>query len=60
MEEALGRIIAFILTLICYALQTILDIIALGITQIFGGLHRYTPLYYQKVSDLEPQVRPEL
>ena len=56
MEEALGGIIAFILTLIHYALQTVLDIAALGITQIIGGLHRHTPLYYQKVSNLEPLV----
>nr|DAM80898.1 MAG TPA: hypothetical protein [Caudoviricetes sp.] len=33
MEEALGKIIAFIITLISYALRTILDIIALGIIQ---------------------------
>nr|DAU74222.1 MAG TPA: hypothetical protein [Caudoviricetes sp.] len=33
MTEARGEIIAIIITLIPYALRTILDIIALGITQ---------------------------
>nr|DAQ69269.1 MAG TPA: hypothetical protein [Caudoviricetes sp.] len=44
--EALGRIIAFIISLIFYALQMILDIITLGIIlYYFEGLHRYIPLY---------------
>ena len=41
-EEALGGIIAFILTRIHYALQTILDIIALGIILTYG---RTSPIH---------------
>lgn len=45
MEEARGSIIPFIIAVNYYALQTILDIIALGIVlNIIGGFHRYIPL----------------
>jgi len=44
LSEARGEIIALIITLIPYALQITLDIATLGITHIFGGFHRYTPI----------------
>jgi hypothetical protein len=44
MEEALGEIIPFIITVILYALRTTLDIVALGIILLIGGLHRYFPI----------------
>ena len=46
-EEARGRIIAFILTLISYALQITLDIVTLGIILSIQDLDSLTTLIFR-------------